>query len=198
MRPLPGGARMYPETDIPPFEITSEHWQDVIDNLPMTQQERYDRLRKYEISDDQLNQLLSRELDDDFVAHSQGLPQKAWATMLLENEGDLGLMALVLATKEAGYVTREGMNNLLEEFTGQNPSMDQLATRAEELGLKPADSGDLLQIVEKVVEGRIDFVKERGMAAMGPLMGVVMKECGGSADGKQVSALLKEVIMRHV
>ena len=198
MRPLPGGARMYPETDIPPFEITSEHWKDVIDNLPMTQQERYDRLSKYEISEDQLNQLLSRELDDDFVAHSQGLPQKAWATMLLENEGDLGLMALVLATKEAGYVTREGMNNLLEEFTGQNPSMDQLATRAEELGLKPADSGDLLQIVEKVVEGRIDFVKERGMAAMGPLMGVVMKECGGSADGKQVSALLKEVIMRHV
>jgi len=198
MRPLPGGARMYPETDIPPFEITSEHWQDVIDNLPMTQQERYDRLSKYEISDDQLNQLLSRELDDDFVAHSQGLPQKAWATMLLENEGDLGLMALVLATKEAGHVTREGMNNLLQEFTGQNPSMDQLAKRAEELGLKPADSGDLLQIVEKVVEGRIDFVKERGMAAMGPLMGVVMKECGGSADGKQVSALLKEVIMRHV
>ena len=50
--------------------------------------------------------------------------------------------------------------------------MDELATRAEELGLKPADSGDLLQIVEKVVQDRIDFVKERGMGAMGPLMGL--------------------------
>jgi len=28
------------------------------------------------------------------------------------------------------------------------------------------------------------------MGAMGPLMGVVMQECGGAADGKQVSALL--------
>ena len=198
MRPLPGGARMYPETDIPPLEITSQRWDVVMDNLPMTQEERSQRLSGYEISKDQLNQLLSRELDDDFVAHSQGLPQKAWATMLLENEGDIGLMALVLATKEAGHITREGMVRILEDFSGKNPSMEQLATRAEELGLKPADSGDLLHVVEKVVADRMDFIKERGMAAMGPLMGVVMKECGGAADGKQVSALLKEVIMRHV
>ena len=140
---------------------------------------------------------MSRELDDYFVAHTEGLPPKAWATMLLENDGDVGLMALVLAAKEAGHVTREGMVNLLEEFSGMNPSMDQIANKAEELGIKPADSGDLLTIVEKVVAGRLDFVKERGMGALGPLMGLVMKECGGAADGKQVSALLREVIMRH-
>jgi glutamyl-tRNA(Gln) amidotransferase subunit E len=75
--------------------------------------------------------------------------------------------------------------------------MDQLSAKAEELGLKPADAGDLAEIVEKVVATRLDFVKERGMGAMGPLMGVVMKECGGAADGKQVSALLREAIMRH-
>ena len=64
--------------------------------------------------------------------------------------------------------------------------------------MKPADSGDLAEVVEKVIAERLDFVKERGMGAMGPLMGVVMKECGGAADGKQVSALLREAIMRHV
>jgi len=197
MRPLPGGARMYPETDIPPLAISADHWNNVLNNLPMTQAERLERLNSFEISDDQVKQLLSRELDDDFVSHSDGLPQKAWATMLLENEGDIGLMALVLATKEEGYVTREGMNTLIQEFAGQNPSMDQLSSKAEELGLKPADAGDLAAIVEKVVNDRLDFVKERGMGAMGPLMGVVMKECGGAADGKQVSALLREAIMRH-
>ena len=197
MRPLPGGARMYPETDIPPLTISADIWSNVMDNLPMTQTERLDRLNNFEISDDQIKQLLSRELDDHFVSHSGGLPQKAWATMLLENEGDIGLMALVLATKEEGHVTREGMSALIQEFAGQNPSMDQLSSKAEELGLKPADAGDLAAIVEKVVSDRIDFVKERGMGAMGPLMGVVMKECGGAADGKQVSALLREAIMRH-
>ena len=197
MRPLPGGARMYPETDIPPLTISADIWSNVMDNLPMTQTERLERLNNFEISDDQIKQLLSRELDDHFVSHSEGLPQKAWATMLLENEGDIGLMALVLATKEEGHVTREGMSALIQEFAGQNPSMDQLSSKAEELGLKPADAGDLAAIVEKVVSDRIDFVKERGMGAMGPLMGVVMKECGGAADGKQVSALLREAIMRH-
>ena len=83
------------------------------------------------------------------------------------------------------------MSNLLTEFADKNPSMDELATRAEELGLKPADSGDLLQIVEKVVQDRIDFVKERGMGAMGPLMGLVMKECGGAADGKQIRLIVE-------
>ena len=198
MRPLPGGARMYPETDIPPLSISQDTWQKVIENLPMTQDERRSRLNNYDISGDQLKQLLSRELDDHFVSHSQGLPQKAWATMLLENEGDIGLMALVLAAKEAGHVTREGMQTLLAEFEGQNPTIDQLSSKAEELGLKPADASDLADIVANVVSGRLDFVKERGMGAMGPLMGLVMKECGGAADGKQVSALLREEIMRHV
>ena len=198
MRPLPGGARMYPETDIPPLSISSERWKNVLNNLPMTQAERRERLENFDISADQSKQLLSRELDDHFVSHSGGLPQKAWATMLLENEGDVGLMALVLASKEEGHVTREGMSTLIHEFAGQNPSMAQLSAKAEELGLKPADTGDLAEIVEKVIADRLDFVKERGMGAMGPLMGVVMKECGGAADGKQVSALLREAIMRHV
>ena len=198
MRPLPGGARMYPETDIPPLSISQDTWKQVMENLPMTQDERRSRLEKFDISEDQLKQLLSRELDDHFVSHSLGLPQKAWATMLLENEGDIGLMALVLATKEAGHVTREGMQTLLVEFDGKNPTIDQLSSKAEELGLKPADASDLADIVAKVVSDRLDFVKERGMSAMGPLMGLVMKECGGAADGKQVSALLREEIMRHV
>ena len=197
MRPLPGGARMYPETDIPPLTLTSEHWQRITENLPMSQQERADRLAKFEISNDQASQLLTRELDDSFVAHCAQLPHKAWASMLLENEGDIATMALILAAKEAGHVTREGMSSLIGEFSDRTPTMDEIASRAEELGLKPADSSDLMAIVEKVVESRIDFVKERGMGAMGPLMGVVMKECGGAADGKQVSALLREVIMRH-
>ena len=49
-----------------------------------------------------------------------------------------------------------------------------LSSKAEELGLKPADASDLTDIVAKVVSDHLDFVKERGMGAMGPLMGLVM------------------------
>ena len=198
MRPLPGGARMYPETDIPPLQIASDRWKAIMSNLPMTLDERSARLEPHDISKDQASQLLARELDDHFIAHATGLPNKAWASMLLEHEGDIGLMALVLAAREEGHVTGEGVLELLASMEDANPSMEEIAIKAEQLGLKPADASDLMTIVEKIVAERIDFVKERGMGAMGPLMGVVMEECGGTADGKQVSALLREVIQRHV
>ena len=50
--------------------------------------------------------------------------------------------------------------------------------------------------VAEVLAERADFVKERGMEALGPLMGVVMGKLGGAADGKAVSAALKEQIQR--
>ena len=154
MRPLPGGARMYPETDIPPLKISQEKWADILENLPMTQEERHDRLSKYDISQDQIKQLISRELDDHFVAHANGLPFKAWATMILENQADYGLMALILAAKEQGILTREGINPILSHFENESPSMKQIESIAEEMGYKPADAGDLLSIVEKVVDSR--------------------------------------------
>ena len=198
MRPLPGGARMYPETDIPPLPINQSHWERISSNLPMNQQERIARLSNYDISQDQSKQLLSRELDDNFVDYAKDLPHKAWASMLLENDGDISLMALILTAKENGHVSREGMVELISAFEGHFPSINEIAKKAEEMGLKPAETGDLLAIVESVVADKIDFVKERGMGAIGPLMGTVMAACGGGADGKQVSNLLKEVIQRNL
>jgi glutamyl-tRNA(Gln) amidotransferase subunit E len=74
--------------------------------------------------------------------------------------------------------------------------MSEIIARSEQLGLVPADTNDLKEIVDKVVAERLDFIKERGLGAIGPLMGVVMGECGGAADGREVSALLKAAIER--
>ena len=43
MRPLPGGARMYLETDIPPKTIDANMWQNIQNNLPMTDEQRSSR-----------------------------------------------------------------------------------------------------------------------------------------------------------
>ena len=98
-----------------------------------------------------------------------------------------------MAVKEAGLVTRESMNEIIEHFSGESPSSEQIAEYGEANGFKPADEGDLGEIIQAIVAERADFVKERGMGAMGPLMGVVMQAVG-AADGKVVSALLREAI----
>ena len=58
MRPLPGAARMYPETDIPPVRITDERIEEIDQNLPETLEEKRDRL-KDEIGEQLADQLVS-------------------------------------------------------------------------------------------------------------------------------------------
>lgn len=197
MRPLPGGARMYPETDIPTSPLTDNHWSNIISNLPMTDIERQDRISEYDISEDQSNQLLARELDDIFVDLCGDLPHKGWAAVLLENEDENPqLCKAVLTAKENGDLTREAVNSVIQAFSEQPlPSVEIIAKYASDNGFKPADLGDLESIVDDIVNQRIDFVKERGMGAMGPLMGIVM-QAAGAADGKAVSALLRAAIQR--
>ena len=195
MRPLPGGARMYPETDIPSQKITSEKWQSILQNLPMTDSQRMVRMDEFNVSSDQKEQILARELDDTFVDYQNGLPAKAWAAVLLENdEVDPRISSLVLSAKEQGEITRESINDVIAYFADKNPELDQILAYAEEHGLKPADESQLADIISAVVADRTDFIKERGMGAIGPLMGVVMQQAG-AADGKAVSALLKQAIL---
>ena len=195
MRPLPGGARMYPETDIPTQAIDSQKWQSIIDNLPMTDGQRQTRMNQFDVSADQKDQILARELDDVFVEYQAGLPAKAWAAVLLENdEIDPRLSSLVLSAKEAGEITREAINDVIAHFAGHIPEITDVIAYAEQHGLKPADESELGDIIAAVVAERLDFVKERGMGAIGPLMGVVMQQAG-AADGKAVSALLKQAIL---
>ena len=197
MRPLPGGARMYPETDIPNYVLTETKWKDIQENLPMSQAERKTRLQSEEISEDQAKQLLSKELDDFYFEYKANLPVKAWATILMDNEKHPpAFLADVLKLKEEGLVSRDGMSEVISEFSSTNATVEEMAKWAEVKGLKPADVGDLESVVASIIESRIDFVKERGMGAMGPLMGLVMKEAKG-ADGKQVSDLLRKEIMKH-
>ena len=197
MRPLPGGARMYPETDVPPVIIHNEHWAAILGNLPMSQGERMIRLKDTELSEDQCKQLLSRELDDVFF-QSHPTPTKAWASLLLVHESvEASVLSTVLTVRENGGITREGIESTIEHFAQMKElSEAEVEAYAEEKGLVPADVGDLESIVESIVLERLDFVKERGMGAMGPLMGIVMGACPG-VDGKEVSAVLRTVIQRH-
>ena len=105
MRPLPGGARMYPETDVPTIPIHDNHWRSIVENLPMRQEERMERLAQTELSEDQCKQLLSRELDDVFFDHHES-KTKAWGTLLLEHESvQPVVLSTILTVREAGGIT---------------------------------------------------------------------------------------------
>lgn len=48
--------------------------------------------------------------------------------------------------------------------------------------------------VEKIVKGKIEEVGAQGMSDMGKVMGIVMKEISGKADGY----LVKQIVQKHL
>ena len=194
MRPLPGRSRMYPETDVPPQALSSATWNHILDHLPMTDEERSNRLAAFDISTDQAEQLLARELDDVFCEHVESLPSKAWAALVLNHDDTSPqLLAHVLRLREDGALARDHLDAVIVAHSGTLSSYEELLVYCQENDLAPADIGGLEDVINTIIAERLDFVKERGMGAMGPLMGVVMQAAGG-ADGKEVSALLKAAI----
>jgi len=77
--------------------------------------------------------------------------------------------------------------------TNPEKSVEEVVT---ELGLKAMDIDEVKKFIERVVEERADFVRMRGLKAVNPLMGVVMKELRGKVDGKIVSEMLKNAVKR--
>jgi glutamyl-tRNA(Gln) amidotransferase subunit E len=69
-----------------------------------------------------------------------------------------------------------------------------MSDRIANLGFAPADTRAVEAAVDEAIEEMRDMVKERGFGALGPLMGVVMKKLGGSADGKLVNSILRAKI----
>ncbi|MRG76455.1 MAG: hypothetical protein C5S33_01640 [ANME-2 cluster archaeon] len=92
----------------------------------------------------------------------------------------------------SGGAAKEVIPDLLIGIA-QHPKMD-VEDIAKNMGLGQKRIEDIELTVENIIDQRIDFVKERGLGAVGPLMGEVMKEFRGSVDGKVLSALLKEKI----
>ena len=56
----------------------------------------------------------------------------------------------------------------------------------------------VVNYVKSVVAERAEFIKERGKAALGPVMGVIMKEVRGKIDGKVVSEVLDSELKKYL
>ncbi|MDG1554553.1 MAG: Glu-tRNA(Gln) amidotransferase subunit GatE [Candidatus Thalassarchaeaceae archaeon] len=225
MRPLPSGARMYPETDIQVLNLELDRWDKIQSNLPMNKQQRLLRLQKYDISSNQVEAILGSELDDIFISgltenelSSPSLTPKPWASILLDNSRSeisnksnvpvsnvpWELLALLVYSREKGIITREGivplgskyLLSIDEDFSTFDKKIDWISKTAEIEGFIPADSSSVEKVIDVIIADKLDFIQSKGMAAIGPLMGMVMAKLGGSADGKLVNSILLEKIKK--
>ncbi|MDO5843572.1 MAG: Glu-tRNA(Gln) amidotransferase subunit GatE [Methanocorpusculum sp.] len=199
MRPLPGAARMYPETDILPVAVTDEYFANIATPELLTKKvERY--VSEYGFDEGLAHQMAYSEKLPLFErAVAEGIrPVFAARTILasLKELSRAGISAeavpddsviAVMKAVEAGNAAKEAVIDILSACAKGSSVSDAIAKVA------PAFSRDELEaLVKNIVNDRVDFIKTRGKAALGPVMGVVMKEVRGRIDGKVVSEVLND------
>jgi len=205
LRPRPGAARMYPETDVPPVQIGQDRLQRLWENLPRMPEELAKELgTKHSLSPKLATQLVDSDylpLFEEIVAQAKGVAPSFVATILTESlrslqreqvpvenlQEDQLKQAFDLVSK--GATAKESVLDVLK-WLAFHP--DGVAEEAVDmLNLRMLTESDLENIISKVVESNQILVQENGSKALGRMMNLVMGEVRGRADPRQVTELLR-------
>ena len=205
MRPRPGAARMYPETDIPPTSITEELVAKVRDNLPEPAEKKVARL----IKQYGLNEKLAKQLPDseynllfEQIVKETGVQASTVAAFLTETLKALrreGIQVDLVSEDQiknifvaigSGELAKEAVSDVFGWLSKNEDKTVQDAVQA--LGLKMFTEADLKPIIDRVISTNKQQIEKLGKNANGMLMGAVMKEVRGKANPELVAKLLKE------
>jgi glutamyl-tRNA(Gln) amidotransferase subunit E len=208
-RPRPGAKRMYPETDVRPSRISIERLQHIAKNMPETLEAKEKRfLKEYELSKELATQIvrsLKLDLFEYLIKNTDVTPTLIAVTLEntvvslyrdgipTQNLADRHFHELFQSISN-NEITPEAIPTILTYFSNNPESNIQEALSAS--GLSKVSTSNLETIIKTIVEERIEFVKDRGEAAVGGLMGVAMKELRGRTDGKTIKELLLVEIRR--
>jgi len=198
LRPLPGSARMYPETDIPPIPVTRKTIIEAKKSLPELISDKSERLKKMGI-DNNLADSLSKDavkLDmfNDF-SKLKNIKPAFLANFLMSYE-----KAVEKEGADPSKVTKEDVGRVLEALDSgkiaKGAVMGLLADagRGRKMRIGPGGFGEY--DVRRIVK---DVISKNPKALETPrpekaLMGLVMKEVRGKAPGSLVMKVLMQEI----
>jgi len=208
MRPRPGAARMYPETDVPPIRISSEYIEKLKARLPELPEQKFERLiKEYKLNKKLANQVLDSEyceLFEKIVKETKTTPTLVATTLTetlkaLKRDGvevwkvsDEKLME-IFRLVGVGKIAKEAIPEII---TWLSKNEDKTVEKAiESLGFAMLPDEEVERIVKETVEKNMAVVTQRGAkGAFGPLMGIIMKDYRGKVNAEKVSKLLRQYL----
>ncbi len=205
MRPRPGAARMYPETDIPPVQIERERVERIRLLLPELPDRKLKRLMKeYGLNQKLAKQLLDSEYAEIFetVVNESKVSPTVIAAFLTETLKALKRDGLptekvtedclreIFRKTGLGELTKEALPDLVSWLCRNEDKTVQEAV--ENLNLETLSEKEIQNIINRAIEANLGIIKKQGRNAFGALMGIVMREVRGKASAEIVSRLLKK------
>ncbi|WP_048189734.1 Glu-tRNA(Gln) amidotransferase subunit GatE [Methanobacterium sp. SMA-27] len=206
LRPLPTASRMYVETDILTTVISKEQINDIKSNLPELPNEKKQRIiDQYKLSEDIASQLVRLDKVENFedtMSTSKLDPTTVGSTLAytlkeLRRDGndvsrlDNKMLKDTFALVEDGKIVKEAVSEVIVGLCNEEGSPEQIA---RSLNIIMLSEKEVEKIIDEILFENIKIVEERGMGAIGALMGKSMQKLQGKADGKLVNKLLRDKI----
>ena len=202
IRPRPGSARMYPETDVAPIEVDNLLLDSLRQKIPRPIEEYTNEL----ISNYGLNKKLAEEIFDsqylnlfEKIVSSTKISPTFVASKLTEDITNLerqGYDSSILTQEklfeifnelDAGRIAKESVTLLYQKLMSQEiKDLNEF-----ESGVETMTEQQLEEEIDSILCKHLDTIKDKGINSMGMLMGRTMAVLRGKSDGHKINALLK-------
>jgi len=207
MRPQPGSARMYPETDIPSIRITTDLLREAETIAPPTPEEKLDSLLKLGLNEELAKQVLNSPRLELFEKLVTKFGQKVPPTLIastLENTlkyvksqgGDINrvtdsVIEKILEEVYEGRISKDSIPSILLDYCSpeENRNLREIIVKYTQLS-----DDELLAIISAVVKESEQELRVKGEKAFGIVMGRVMDKVRGRAEGRRVAELIRRVL----
>lgn len=188
LRPMPGAARMYPETDVSNIKITKE----MIDNvrLPELISEKVEKLEeKYKLNPDLARQIIEEEinfndylrfkLEPNFIARVLvETPKEIKSRYGIDKEIKKDDFNEVLNYVEKGFINKKSVVDvLIEKIKSGKVNLNNYKVLNDE---------DLKKEIKKIINENKD-------KTFSGLMGIVMSKFKGKIDGKKAADIINSL-----
>mgnify|MGYP001595470059 CR=1 FL=1 len=192
LRPMPGSARMYPETDLKLLKISRDLINEVKKDLPKLAEDLRGYLKESGLNDELIKLILQDKKVDDFKSLVQ----------VLNNPGLIAKM-LVVFPKEISVKNNKSLEEVMKIL-----NLDILEGVLGQVGKKISES-DVKIVLQKIVAGskleeamakeKIDLageieklIKEKPGLNLNAYMGLMMAKFKGQVSGKEIMDELKK------
>lgn len=198
LRPMPGSARMYPETDLPLLFISRELVNEIKSALPKLRADIKEELKGHGLNNEMVNLVVNENKLDDFKE-------------LIQINSDANLIAkmLVLWPKEFSVKEKISLNEIYNKLT-----LDILETILQALNNKKIQKQDIQNILLDVIKGKsigeaieiekhdikelekeiVKIIKEKPGLTINGYMGLIMAKFKGKINGKEVGEIFGKYV----
>ena len=182
LRPMPGAARMYPETDHPLLKISKELINKTKKDLPKLLSENTSYLQDQGINPELIKLILKKNKLEDFkiLTHEYNNPNLiAKMLTLFQTKPEISIqnMEEILGKIAKGTIPKTDAKTIMQKIS-QGMSLEEATEKS---------SIDLKSEAESII-------KEKPGLSQGAYMGLLMAKFKGQVSGKEIADTLKKLI----